>query len=128
MSEYVSKEAHRVALKTFFNVMKKWQIEEIDQIKLLGVEFESEFISLQQGNYFQLSNTSLIRVSYIIRIYKSLRILFPSETQSNGWIHKPNKKFNGNSALCKILDGGLDILETVANYLQKQIDLLSMKL
>lgn len=123
-----SVEISRVALTTFFNVMKKWQIEQIDQISLLGVNFESEFISLQQGHYSLLSNTSLIRISYIIRIYKSLSTLLPSEAQSNSWIHKPNKKFNGNSVLCEILDGGLEKLEIVANYLQKQIDLLSMKM
>lgn len=104
--------------------MHEWQIKEVDQITLLGVE--SEFTRLQQGNYSELPQRSLIRIAYLIRAYKSLRILFSNDAQSNNWIHKPNKQFGENSALSVMLAGSLGELEIVTTYKSKS-ELVHMK-
>ena len=72
-----------------------------------------------QGN---LSADTLERISYLLGIYKALRILLPNEHAANTWIHKPNTAplFGGNSALDKLMKGQVVDLADVRRYLDAE--------
>lgn len=93
----------QVALKTFFNIMKAWHIEPYEQKALLGSQGNDIYEQWQEGSTGSLSEDVLIRISYIISIYKGLSLMFNNRSQADSWINKPNEHFDGFSALEYIL-------------------------
>lgn len=118
-----------VALKTFFNIMTKWNVNVKQQIILLGGLNESTFYNykkeLKDNNEIKgtLSNDTIDRISYIIGIYKALHILLPEETAADAWIKKPNNAplFSGKSALDIMLQGNMVNLYKVRSYLDSEL-------
>lgn len=110
-----------VALKAFFGISDKWELSSEQQWILLGVPRATYYRWKEQPNV-SLSNDTLERISYILGIYKALRILLPTEKSANQWIHKPNKAFlfGGKSALIKMLKGHVIDLADVRRYLDAQ--------
>ncbi len=115
-----SQEISKVGLKVFFNIMDEWNIDIEDQKVLLAVSSEKQFDNMKRETPFELPHPSLVRVSHIIRIYKLLRILFPTVNQANQWVHKPNDFLNGETALSEMLKGDTRHLEKITEYLTEQ--------
>lgn len=110
-----------VGIKTFINIMHQWGVEQNKQSVILGLDVQKVLKERALGNEIHLPEASLIRISHIIRIYKSLHIIFASEDQANTWIHKANANFDGDSALNVILGGEISDIEKISNYLQEQV-------
>ena len=93
-----------VALKAFFGITHKWGLSAEQERNLLGIP-KATFYRWKQQRDGSLSPDTLERISYILGIYKALRILLPNELASNQWIHKPNTAplFGGKSALDKLM-------------------------
>jgi hypothetical protein len=66
----------------------------------------------------ELSDDSLERISYLIRIYKALHQLFPELLQANTWLLRNNEHFNNQTALEIINQAPATNLKTVAEYLE----------
>lgn len=111
-----------VGLKTFINIMSQWGVEQKKQSVILGLDVQEILKQRALGNEIILPDSALIRISHVIRIYKSLRIIFALENQANAWVHKPNASFNGNSAMEVMLAGEISDIEKVSSYLQVQVD------
>lgn len=111
-----------VGLKTFINIMHQWGVEQNKQSIILGLDIQEVLKQRDSGNEINLPDSALIRISHVIRIYKSLRIIFALEGQANAWIHKSNTSFDGDSAMDVILRGEIQDLERVSGYLQKQVN------
>ena len=58
----------------------------------------------------------LERMSYILNINKSLKIIFTNKDSVNNWVRKPNSHpfFNGSSAMDVMLNGNIADLYNVA--------------
>lgn len=110
----------QVALSVFFNIMDAWHVKAKDQRVLLGKPSESTFYNWKNGKVSSLSNDTLERISYIMGIYKALGILFPTREQADAWPLKPNKAFNGESALDFMLKGSMIHLIDMRRYLDAQ--------
>lgn len=110
----------QVALSVFFNIMTAWQVRAKDQIVLLGKPPESTFYNWKKGKVSNLSLDTLERISYVMGIYKALRILFPTSEQADAWPQKPNKAFNNESALEFMLKGSMIHLSDMRRYLDAQ--------
>jgi predicted secreted protein len=69
-----------------------------------------------------LTPDTLERISYVLGIYKALRILIPNEKSANEWVHKSNAAalFNGSSALQKLMNGRVIDLADVRRYLDAE--------
>jgi hypothetical protein len=65
-----------------------------------------------------LERDRLTRVSYLIGIFKALRILH-SETLADEWVHLPNSNpvFAGQTPLAYMMRGGLPAFQTVRRLL-----------
>ncbi len=109
-----SAEVTKVALKVFFRICQAWQLNDEEEIGLLG---SNSGVS-RNGENDALSLETLERISYVLGIYKALRTLFPEESQANAWPRKPNQHFEGKSALEVMLDGRL---HEVRGYLDSLI-------
>ncbi len=110
-----------VALKAFFNITHKWGLSGDQESILLGIPLSTlyRWKSKKEGS---LAADTLERISYILGIYKALRILLPTEDASNKWIKKANSAplFNGKSALDKLLKGHVIDLADVRRYLDAE--------
>lgn len=115
-------ELGQVALTAFFNITAGWALTAEEERTLLGAPPRSTFFKWKGERAARLSADTLERISYIMGIYKALRILLPSEEAANAWIKKPNTApgFGGKSALERMLAGRVIDLADVRRYLDAE--------
>ncbi|WP_096739401.1 MbcA/ParS/Xre antitoxin family protein [Pseudoalteromonas atlantica] len=116
-----STETAKIALKTYFNIMKEWDVSESKQLILLGRPDEFTFERWKRGSVTTLTSDVLERISYVLGIYKNLGVLFSQRAQANEWLNKPNEAFNGSTALNCMLLGTIGNLREVRYYLDEQL-------
>ncbi|MDO9589035.1 MAG: DUF2384 domain-containing protein [Brevundimonas sp.] len=108
-----------VDLDAFFSIAEKWKLSTDDQIRLLGSPGRSTFFKWKkEGGAVPVDTTE--RISHILGIWKSLKVLFTLDERAYDWIHRPNDYFDGQSALNVMLAGGVSDLYRVRWYLDAQ--------
>jgi hypothetical protein len=110
------------ALTAFFNITSRWGLSAEEERTLLGSPPRSTFFKWKSERAARLSADTLERISYIMGIYKALRILLPTEAAAHAWIKKPNSAppFGGKSALERMLGGRVIDLADVRRYLDAE--------
>jgi uncharacterized protein (DUF2384 family) len=107
------------ALKALFNIVDRWEVRDKDARKLLG--------GISNGAYYQLKQNPrgkaqeqdrLMRISYLIGIFKSLNILY-SQKLADQWMRLPNTNpiFGGRTPLDYIVRGGQQAMDVVRRLL-----------
>ncbi len=106
------------ALRAFFSIMRHWKVRDEDARSLLGGVSNGTFYAWKATGVRQLEQDRLLRVSYLIGIFKSLNILF-SETLADRWMQLPNSNpmFAHGTPLAYLLRGGAPAMETVRQLL-----------
>jgi len=71
-----------------------------------------------------VSEDVLIRISYVLGIYKALHTIFPDERNADGWVTAPNNAplFAGRSAIDLMVEGGVGGLASVLSYLDAHVN------
>lgn len=115
-------EVGATALTAFFNITERWKLAAEEERTLLGTPPRSTFFKWKSERTARLSADTLERISYVMGIYKALRILLPTEEAANAWVRKPNKAagFAGKSALDRMLAGRVVDLADVRRYLDAE--------
>jgi uncharacterized protein (DUF2384 family) len=110
------------ALTALFNITAGWGLSAEEERTLLGSPPRSTFFKWKSEKNVRLSADTLERISYVMGIYKALRILLPTEEAANEWVKKPNTAhgFNGKSALERMLAGRVMDLADVRRYLDAE--------
>jgi hypothetical protein len=108
----------RSALRAFFNIMERWSIRDADARQLLGGIASSTFYDYKRSPDRVLDQDRLMRISYLIGIFKALHILH-GEDLADRWIAMPNRNriFGGRSPLDYTLQGGAPAMQTVRRLL-----------
>ena len=109
------------ALKALFKIVDHWKIRDEDARELLG--------GISNGAYYQhkknprtpgksLDQDKLLRISYLIGIFKSLNILY-SQRLADQWMQLPNSNpvFAGRTPLDYILRGGTPAMDMLRRLL-----------
>jgi hypothetical protein len=109
------------ALKALFNIVDHWKIRDEDARELLG--------GISNGAYYQLKKNpripgksldqdKLVRISYLIGIFKSLNILY-SQRLADQWMQLPNNNtiFGGRTPLDYVLRGGTPAMDMLRRLL-----------
>lgn len=106
------------ALKAFFNIMARWKVRDEDARVLLGDVTNGPFYGMKRNPDRLLERDRLTRVSYLIGIFKALRILH-AEPLTDQWVHLPNSNpiFTGQTPLAHMMRGGLPAMQTVRRLL-----------
>src|SRR3990167_10979665 len=95
-------QAGKVALSFFFSLMDKWGCSAAEQKVLLGSVSNTTYNKYKSLPEVRLSHDLMERISYLMGIHKSLRIIFSNQVENTyHWVSKPNQAspFNGHSAL-----------------------------
>ena len=108
---------HGAAKRAFFRIMTAWGVGDMEARVLLGAPSRSTFYNYKRGEGGPLGADTLERISYVLGIYKALRLLFPNREQADGWMRRPNQAFGGRTALDRALGGKVVDLATVRAYL-----------
>ena len=110
------RKAARIALKVFLNIMDAWGVNLEQRQVFLSSPDRNEFEQWQQGNVESMNRDVIIRISYIIGIYKGLGLIFNDRSMADEWVNKPNKEFNDQSALEFMLGGDIEQLKQVREF------------
>jgi hypothetical protein len=106
------------AMRAFLGIMRHWRIRDEDARHLLGGVSNGTFYNWKADNLKALEHDRLLRISYLIGIFKSLNILFSTEL-ADRWIQLPNTNdlFVAQTPLSYMLRGGAPAMETVRRLL-----------
>ena len=105
------------ALKAFFNIVERWKVQDQAARELLG--------GISNGTLYNrkrkpktLGPDELLRVSYLIGIFKALSILY-SEALADRWMQRPNSNslFKGETPLHYVRVGGIPAMQTLRRLL-----------
>ena len=107
------------ALKAFFNIVDHWRVRDEDARRLLG--------GVTNGPYYQMKKNpegrvldadKLLRISYLIGIFKALNILH-GRPLADEWVRLPNANriFGGSTPLAYMIKGGAPAMQTVRRLL-----------
>lgn len=121
-TQFDPEELGATALTAYFNITAAWGLTAEEERTLLGSPPRSTFFKWKSDRSARLSPDTLERISYVMGIYKALRILLPTEEAANDWVKKPNTApgFNGKSALDRMLAGRVVDLADVRRYLDAE--------
>jgi len=108
---------HGAAKRAFFRIMQAWEVGDTEARVLLGAPSRSTFYNYKRGGGGALNADTLERISYVLGIYKALKLLLPNPQQADGWMRRPNAAFGGRSALDHALGGKVVDLAAVRVYL-----------
>ena len=106
------------ALKAFFNLAARWRVRDEDARALLGGVSNGPFYEMKRHPDRVLETDRLMRISYLVGIFKALRILH-AEPLADEWVHLPNANpvFAGAPPLEYMMKGGLPAMQTVRRLL-----------
>src|SRR6185295_418395 len=106
------------ALKAFFQIVGRWQVRDEDARALLGGVSNGPYYQMKKNPNRVLDADTLLRVSYLVGIFKALHILH-SDALADEWVRLPNtnRLFAGQSPIAYMLAGGMPAMQTVRRLL-----------
>ena len=107
------------ALKAFFNIVERWHVRDEDARRLLGGVSNGPYYDMKKNPEGQvLDADKLLRISYLIGIFKALNILH-GETLADEWVRLPNTNriFGGATPLAYMIKGSVPAMQTVRRLL-----------
>jgi hypothetical protein len=107
-----------VALKGFFNICREWGCTQEEMMQLLGGVSRSTLSKYQKLPQIKLSRDTLERISYVMGIYKSLRVMYPTAERANRRVRLTTTEipFSGTSAMDFMTRGSMKHLMQTRRY------------
>lgn len=108
-----------VAWKALHNIIERFRFSQTEGQTLMGdMPHSSYYKGLSQHNV-RLNRDQRERISYLLGIYKALRILFTDSEQAMTWINRANtlSPFNGKSPREYMMEGSIVRLAEVRRFL-----------
>ncbi|MBI3132511.1 MAG: DUF2384 domain-containing protein [Acidobacteria bacterium] len=114
-----SHELAGVGLRAFFRMAELWGLGFEEQRILLGSPSRATLHRWRKAPPTGLSRDTLERLSYLLGIWKALKILIPEARQALAWVQKPNGDplFGGRPPLERLLQGRMVDLADVRRHL-----------
>jgi hypothetical protein len=107
------------ALEAFFSIMDRWGVRDEDARLLLGGVTNGPYYEMKKNPQGRvLDPDTLLRVSYLIGIFKALNILH-SQALADEWmgLSNSNRIFGGASPLAYMIRGGAPAMQIVRRLL-----------
>lgn len=116
---FTEQEMGEAALRGFFQIAGAWGLTAAEQRILLGEPPRSTFFAWKKAPKVILAKDTLERISYVLGIWKALRILIPDDRQALAWVKKPNDNpmFGGQPPVARMLQGRILDLADVRRLL-----------
>ncbi len=107
-----------VALKGFVGICREWDCTKEEMMQLLGGVSRSTLVKYETLPHVTLSQDTLERISYILGIYESLRVMYPTAERANRRVRLETSEppFLGASALDFMVQGSMKHLMETRRY------------
>ena len=110
-------------LRTFERIAGQWKLPVVDAMTLIGIDARSTYYELlrrarESGEVKGLSRDQLDRLSYLLGIYHSIRVLFPRSSETReAWVTRANTSslFGGRAPLELMRSGMVGLYQTFAH-------------
>lgn len=120
----ISKDPRRIAAKAGLSILRRWKVADADAVRILGgIDVQKLQADLDAGiPLVNLPQGFETRIGHLLGIYKGLHTLFTDPQQADSWIKRPNTHpiFSGESALYFVLDGDIEALVKLLQYIRAQ--------
>lgn len=110
----------QAAARAVVNLLAKWNLTDAQSCILLGGISLRSFARWKTGDFGRIPRDLQTRLSILLGIHKSLRIIFREVDRAYAWIGAPNAAFGGTSARDVMLAGEITDLSRVRNYLDAE--------
>ncbi len=107
-------------LRAAFRLFDRWGLGGADARALLGQPSLRTFQRWKAGQVADIPHDTACRLGDLMGIHKALRYLFTDPERGYRWIHQPNARFGGQSALDRMLAGAPADLAGVRAYLDAE--------
>ncbi len=106
------------AIRTFLGIADRWGVRDEDARLLLGGMSNGPYYQMKKDSDRVLDADRLLRISYLIGIFKALNILH-SEKLADAWVRlaNTNRMFGGQTPLAYMIKGGLPAMQAVRRLL-----------
>ncbi len=106
------------AVSAALNILDQWQLDRARQCAMLGIS-ERSWYDWKRRAPARISGDSLERVSYILGIWKALRLLLPDRDGYKRWPQLPNQAplFAGRPPIERMSAGQVGDLYAVRDWL-----------
>jgi len=106
------------ALRAFVNIMDRWGVKDQDARELLGGVSNGTLYAIKRREKKILSADELLRVSYLVGIFKALNILHGRKL-ADEWMQLQNSNpiFANETPLSFVMHGGLPAMQVVRRLL-----------
>lgn len=115
------------ALRTFFNILDRWGLGQSEGRVLLGGLAKTTYYRWRQHpEHAELDADMLERISYVLGIYKALRVIYSDSAVADGWLKRPNANpaFGGQPPLNRLLGGQVADLYVTRQALDARRDII----
>lgn len=102
------------------NLFARWDLSDAQSCILLGGISPATYNRWKRNALPRLSIDLKTRLSVLMGIHKSLRVLFSDNSRIYRWVKAPNQAFGGKSALDIMLGGAMTDLMRVRDYLDAE--------
>lgn len=120
-STEITQDEAKALLVAVFNLFRRWGIKDSEGRILLGRPSERTYSRWKAGEVRgDIPYDTTRRLAYLIGIHKSLRLLYKPAERAYAWVRKPNRVFNDQSALQRMLAGDVTDLAAVYAYLNAE--------
>lgn len=118
-AEKPAKIPETVAWKSLKQLIERFHFKPQEALILMGDMPRSTFYKGMSQHLGFLSRDQLDRISYLLGMYKALRILFDNQEQAMTWINRENTlpPFNGMTPKEYMLEGSIVRLAEVRQFL-----------
>lgn len=94
------------------HILEKWYCSTNEKREILGLTRDSFHHFIKGDESEELSSEQLQRISYIVNIHQSLKVIFSSEENAYGFMNMKNNNpyFNNKTPISLISNGSIDTL------------------
>lgn len=116
--------AARIALTNMImTLFDHWKLSPDERAAILGLRSVRTLRRYQNGRAIANRQDLIKRVTHLLAIHKSLRILFPGDLGvAYSWVGLPNKDFQGKRPVEVMMNEELGGSRAVRQYLEFQMD------
>jgi len=106
------------AIRAFFAIMGRWKVKDEDARSLLGGLSNGPFYAMKRDADRVIDSDRLMRISYLIGIFKALNILHGRKL-ADEWMQLQNSNpiFANETPLSFVMHGGLPAMQVVRRLL-----------
>ena len=99
----------QLALKGFFGIAKRWQLNRPQAMNLLGLTATSTYANWKNCKTSTIPRDTIERISYLLKIDETLRLIHGSDEDQLSWLLTLNAhpSFENKSPLDKMLEGNV---------------------